>query len=228
MNAPARISTAGIAAGVATIGFALAAVCSAGAAPSGTEATPARLVHASAIRADLNVKLERLPRKPLTVSAPTTTDVVESFVLLSGDLLESHYVPADRGLWYEICGVGAPCISPAPRYARAAADLLPRRLALELALRTFIETDAEVVAVSLPTTRLIAVVFVRAELERELDFLGLSRALSRAPLLDPPASLQRATDELTRPRTFLFLGIEPGLLGGPSWAGMPRWPAPRR
>ena len=54
------------------------------------------------------------------------------------DLLARRFIPAANGIWYAICPVGATCPYPAHRSARPAAALAPRRLALELALRTFL------------------------------------------------------------------------------------------
>jgi hypothetical protein len=52
---------------------------------------------------------------------------------------------------------------------------------------------------------------------------ALAKAASGRPRLELSA-LQRTVDELTRPRTYLFLGFEPGPYGPMSWAGMPCWP----
>jgi hypothetical protein len=168
--------------------------------------------------------VQLLPGSRPTITEATTTDVIESFALLSGDLFARRFVSAEGGVWYAMCPPGGICPSPAPRLARPAASYLPRRLALELALRTLLETDATIVAVSLPTPRIVAVVVERDELAREVDLAALSRRLAGEPLLDPPAWLRRSVDELTRPRTYLYLGWEPGPSGGLSWAGAPRWP----
>jgi hypothetical protein len=185
---------------------------------------PARLTQAQGIRADVHARAQRLPGVGLRVTAPTTTDAIESFTLLSQDLLERRFVSARNGIWYSICPASAPCVSPAARVARPAAGFLPRRLALELAARTFLATDAQVVAVGLPTPRIVAVVIVRGELAPEADLQALARALGREPTLDSPA-LRGQVDALTRPRTYVSLGLEPGPSGGPSWTGLPRWPA---
>jgi hypothetical protein len=160
----------------------------------------------------------------LAVTEATSTGVVESFTLLTPDPLETRFIPADNGIYYAICPVRAACPYPAPRFARPGADLVPRRLALELALRTFLETSADVVAVSLPTPRFIIFIAERSELTREVDLPTLARALDGDPARALSASLAEVVDRMTRPRTFLFLGLEPAPSGRDSWAGVPRWP----
>ena len=122
---------------------------------------PRSLARAETIRAQLDARYRVLPRRGFAVTEATSTGVVESFALLSPDLLEISYLSANNGIWYAICPVGASCPYPARRFARPAADLVPRRLALELALRTFLETSAEVVAVSLSTPRFTAFIVER-------------------------------------------------------------------
>jgi hypothetical protein len=110
------------------------------------------------------------------------------------------------------------------RFARPAADLVPRRLALELALRTFRETSVDVVAVSLPTPRFIAFIVEREGLAREADLLTLRKALSGDLSRALSASAKEAVDRVTRPRVFVFAGLEPTPSGRDIWAGIPRWP----
>ena len=111
----------------------------------------------------------------------SSTGVVESFTLLTPNLLETRVLAADNGVYYAICPVRATCPYPATRFARPAADLATRRLALELALSTFLETSADVVAVSLPTPRFIVIIVERAELAREVDLPALANALDGDP-----------------------------------------------
>jgi hypothetical protein len=213
------------------------------ASPTAAERTsPATLSRARTIGNDFNARIGvSVPGAGLAVTEATSSDSVDSFTLLSEDLLDTRLVPARGGVWYTICPERALCPYPAPRSSRPASDHLPRRLALELVLRTFLETDAPVVGVSLPTPHYVALIVERDELAREVDLAALAEALREKPLLDPPiaararalskgqhpdppASLQRTVDELTRPRTYLFLGLEPGPYGLNSWAGMPCWP----
>jgi hypothetical protein len=186
---------------------------------------PRSLVRAQTIRADVNARYRVLPgRRGLAVTEATSTDVVESFTLLTPDLLGARFLPADNGIYYAICPVRATCPYPARRSARSAADLGPRRLALELALRSFLETSADVVAVSLPTPRFIAFIVEREELAREIDLPTLEKALGGDPSRALSVSLEGVVDRVTRPRVFLALGLEPTPSGRASWSGLPRWP----
>lgn len=190
-------------------------------------AEPTTQAQADSIRSDLQARARFLPEPALLITESTTTDAIDSFTLLSRDLLERRFIPAAGGVWYAICPVSAVCPFPRRRMARSAQELVPRRLALELVIRTFLETDAAVVGVALPTPRIVAVVLDRTELA-EVDLPALARTLATAPLLDASVGVRRLVDELTLPRTYLFLGFEPGPNGGVSWAGMPRWPVARQ
>jgi len=193
------------------------------ASPTAAALEPKSLQRAQTIRAQLDARYRVLPGRALVVTEATSTGVVESFALLTPDLLETRFLPADNGIYYAICPAGATCPYPARRFARPAADFVPRRLALELALRTFLETSADVVAVSLPTPRFIAFVVERSELSREVDMPTLAKARSGDPSRVLAASLARVVDRVTRPRIFLAMGLEPTLSGRESWVGVPRW-----
>jgi hypothetical protein len=210
-------------------------------APPLAQTSQATLSQAGTIRSEINARIRLVSGGGLNVSEATSTAPIDSFTLLSEDLLDARFVPARGGVWYAICAVGAVCPYPGPRLSRPAGDHLVRRLALELALRTFLETDAPVVGVSLPTPHFVAVVFERDELAAAVDMAAFATALRNEPLLDPRvialarvassrqrleplSTLQRTVDELTRPRTYLFLDFEPGPYGPLSWAGMPCWP----
>jgi hypothetical protein len=206
-------------------------VCAAAAFPAQAASTasalaPRSLAHAQTIRAHLDARYQALPSgRGLAVTEATSTGVVESFSLLTLDLSEARFLPANNGIWYAICPVRARCPYPARRFVRPAADLVSRRLALELALRTFLETSASVVAVSLPTPRFIAFVVEREELAREVDLRALAKALSGDPGRTLSASLRAAVDRITRPRVFVAMGLEPGPNGRDAWVGIPRWPS---
>jgi hypothetical protein len=196
--------------------------------PGRAERTPPRtLARARTIQKELNRRIRLRPGIELRINEATTTASVESFTLVSEDLLERRFVPAAEGVWYAVCPTRAVCPYPAPRRALPAAHHLPRRLALELALRTFLETDATVVGVSLPTARFVAFVVAREELAREVEIASLYRRLRARPLLDPRAWLRHVVDRLTRPHTYVFVGFEPAPTGGISWAGIPHWPPTR-
>ncbi|HSI98740.1 MAG TPA: hypothetical protein VK926_10295 [Gaiellaceae bacterium] len=208
----------------ATIGLACLAATSVSLASPDVDAPEARLARAQSIRAELNTQARLVPRPAFTIRESTTMYPLESLTLLTEDLFERRFVSAERGIWYGMCPLEGICPSPAPRLARPAADVLPRRLALELAVRTFLATDAEVVAVSLPTPRTVAFVITREELVNEVDLRTLLAALRAEQVPETSSVLRKVVNELTLARTFLFVGFEPGPNGGLSWAGMPRWP----
>lgn len=194
------------------------------ASPTAAVLEPKSLQRAQTIRTQLDARYRVLPGRGLVVTEATSTGVVESFTLLTPDLLKTRIFPADKGIWYAICTVRATCPYPDGHFARAAADLVPRRLALELALHTFLETSADVVAVSLPTAQFTAFVVGRKELAREVDMATLAKALGGDPSRALSVSLDGIVDRVTRPRVFLAMGLEPTLSGRDSWVGVPRWP----
>jgi hypothetical protein len=197
---------------------------SGGATSSVSVIEPASLARAQAIRAQVDARYRVLRGHRLAVTEASSTGVVESFVLLTPDFLETRYVSAENGIYYAICPVRSTCPYPPRRLAHPAADLVPRRLALELALRTFLETSADVVAVSLPTPRFIAFIVEREELAHEVDLPALAKALRGDPARALSSSLKGVVDRATRPRVFLAAGLEPTPTGRDSWVGIPRWP----
>jgi hypothetical protein len=194
------------------------------ASPTASAPEPTSLASAQSIRAQIDVRYRPRRAGALAVTAAISTDVVESFTLLTPDLLETRFIPADSGIWYVICPVHARCPYPPRRFAHPAADLAPRRLALELALRTFLETSADVVAVSFPTPRPVAFIVERREFAGAVNMPALARALAGDPSRALAASLAQVVDQVTRPRVFVGVGLEPTPRGRDSWAGVPRWP----
>jgi len=217
----ARLLLGGVAGAMVVIG-AFAAAGSA--SPMASTLEPRSLARAQTIRAQLDVRYRVVRGRGLAVTEASATGVIESFALLTPDLLETRLLPADNGIYYAICPVGASCPYPAPRFTRPAADLFQRRLALELALRTFLETSADVVAVSLPTPRFIFLVVEREELAREVDLSAVAKALDRDPSRPLPSSLGVIVDRVTRPRIYVALGLEPTNSGRDTLVAVPRWP----
>lgn len=189
----------------------------------GHSGMPPALVQAQKIRAQINARY-LAPRGPdLAVTEASSTGVIESFSLTTGpDGL--RVVPADGGIYFAICPRHASCPHPARGSGRPAAAFLPRRQALELALRTFLETPADVVAVSLPTTRFVLFIVERGELEREVDMPAFMKRLAGNPAIAVDASLRRSVDLLRYSRIFVPLGLASTPTGSDTMPAMPLWP----
>ena len=127
----------------------------------GPSGMPPALVQAQKIRAQINVRYLASRGTGLAVTEASSTGVVESFSLLTPGPEGRPVVPAHGGTYFAICPRHADCPYPARGSARPAAAFLPRGHGLELALRTFFETRAEVVAISLPTTRFVLFIVER-------------------------------------------------------------------
>jgi hypothetical protein len=177
------------------------------ASPTTSELEPDSLTQAREIRIAVDARYRHVPGRKLAVTEATTTGVVQSVTLIS-DWLEWRIVPADNGIYYAICSARARCPYPARFAAWPAKSLLPRRQALELALRTFLETSASLVVVALPTLRPAWVVFERDDVVTDIDVQRTLDRLEGDPAaMDTP--LLELVDRLTRPRLFLPLPILP-------------------
>jgi hypothetical protein len=201
------------------LAFATTAVGAAAASDVPRELQPDTLGQAKAIRAEVNARYRRVPAAKLVVSEASATGVIESFTLLGAGTDWVRTVSAANGVWYAICPARAQCPFPARGFARPAADYLPRRLALELAARTFAETSADFVAVSLPTPRFTLLIVERADLAAQLP--GLAQALRGVP----PTSRLRVVDLVTRPHVYVGVALEVTSSGGQTFVAYPRWPA---
>jgi hypothetical protein len=197
----ARMLLFALATAVAGAGIAASAWGSGAAA----ELQPQTLVRAKAIRDHVNARYRRLPGRKLAVTEVTTTGVVESLSLVEDPLEPARVVPADNGIYFQICSVRAKCPYPARLKAWPADAFRPGRLALELAVRTFSRTTATLVVVALPTTSPTWIVF-----ERD-DFLAEVGVPLRNQLTADPgyaqAGLQGAVDRIARGRTFVPLQL---------------------
>ena len=168
---------------------------------------PEALTHARVIRAETNVRYRLLPGRKLVVTEATTTGVVQSLTLVT-DWLEPRVVPADNGIYFAICSARASCPYPGRSAAWPAAAFLPRRQALELALRTFLETSVNLVVVALPTADPVWVVFEHDDLLANIDATAVLAQLTGNPALGD-TELRDLVDRLTRPRLFSPLPILP-------------------
>jgi hypothetical protein len=168
---------------------------------------PKALTRARAVRAEVSARYRLLPGRKLVVTEATTTGVVETLTLVT-DWLDPHVVPADNGIYFAICSLRARCPYPRRSAAWQALAFLPRRQALELALRTLLETSVSLVVVALPTTEPVWVVFERDHLLSSIDGpAALEQLAASRASVQPP--LRKLVDQLTRPRLFAPLPILP-------------------
>jgi hypothetical protein len=192
----------------AAAGVAAAAAICAGPAPATDSLEPDALQRARVIRAEVDSRYRRLPGRKLRVTEATGTGVVQSLTLITDWLDVPHVVPADNGIYFAICSARAKCPYPAQSAAWHAAAVLPRRQALELALRTFLETSATLVVVALPTAEPTWVVFQRDDLLASIDASSVLEQLAGQPAI-AQTSLRDLVRTVTRPRLFLPLPILP-------------------
>ncbi len=204
---------------VALVLAAVTATTAAAALAGSTSLDPVALSRARSIKAEVSARYVRGPKLSVTEASPT--NVIEYYLLLTADFLGLRVVPADNGIHYGICPLRATCPYPGPRSARPATAFAPRREALELAVRTFRETSATLVSVSLPTSDYVFFIVERDELAQEADLVALERALSGSPARVPAAPLREIVDDITRPRLFVALGLEPTPSGRQALGAVP-------
>jgi Protein of unknown function (DUF4242) len=169
---------------------------------------PEALTRARVIRAEINARYRLLAGRKLVVTEATSTGVVESLTLVTDWLEPPRVVPADNGIYFAICSARATCPYPGRSAAWPAVAFLPRRQALELALRTFLETSVSLVVVALPTAEPVWVVFERDDLLANIDAPALLGELATQPAL-ADTELLDLIDRLTRPHLFVPLPILP-------------------
>jgi hypothetical protein len=166
------------------------------------------LTRARVIRAEVTARYRHAPGRKLAVTEATPTGVVESITLITDWLEPWRVVPADNGVYFAICAVRAKCPYPVRSAVWPAGTFLPRRMALELAVRTLVETSVDLVVVALPTARPAWVVVERDDLLASVDTSAVLDQLASNPaVIDPP--LRELVDRVTRPRLFVPLPILP-------------------
>lgn len=161
--------------------------------------TPDALSGTQAIRAGVNALYRLVPGRELVVTAATSTGGASMLVLMTVDWLEWRIVPTGNGIFFDTCAARARCPYPVRRAAWPVAAFVPRRMALELALRTFLETSVSLVVVSLPTPHPVWVVFERDVLLADLDAPAVLDRLASSPATTD-LSLRELVVRLTRPR----------------------------
>jgi hypothetical protein len=139
----------------------------------------------------------------LRVNETSSTGVIDSLTLFD-DAADPRVVAADNGIYYGVCPNGASCPFPG-RAARPATALMPRRIALELAARTFLETSANLVVVCLPTRGFILLVFERDA----LDSQRVTDALADHPPGDRSLQVRRVVDANTLPHLYVPFALVP-------------------
>jgi hypothetical protein len=193
---------------LATLVAAAVAALPAPASATQSGLAPEALTRVGIIRAEVNARYRLVPGRKLVVTEATTTGVVETVTLVTDWLELPRVVPADNGIYFAICSARAKCPYPARSAARPAVAFLPRRQALELALRAFRKTSVSLVVVALPTAEPVWVVFERNDLLASIDAAAVLDQLARPPAVIDML-LRELVDRLTRPRLFAPLPIFP-------------------
>jgi hypothetical protein len=191
----------------AVVAAGAAAALPARASESVSELEPRSLVRAKAIGTHVNARYRRLPGRRLAVTEATSMGVVESVSLMRDPIEPLHVVPADNGIYFALCSVRAKCPYPARSAAWPAAAFRPRRQALELAVRVFSRTTADLVVVALPTRSPTWIVFERADFSAEAGAPLLDQLAADPAFAD--AGLRAIVDRLTQRRTFVPLELLP-------------------
>jgi len=125
------------------------------------------------------VETRQRPAGPrIDVTDVSLTLVVASVELGASGAQPGRTIPADRGVHFAVCPAGTVSCATAERRNTPRAVPAAGRIGLELALRTFLETSASLVVVSLPRAerRPTALVFERSFL-RGIDADALLRQL---------------------------------------------------
>jgi hypothetical protein len=200
-----RVSVARTVAGFVVL--ALCAVCGAAlAGDASARPDPDVIDRAAAIRADVTARYAST--QGLVVTEASSTDVVGSLTLWSADGTSVREVPTVRGVYYALCPTRARCPFPSRKRARPVSSFAPRRAALELAIRTFGETTADPVVVSLPTRRWVLLVLERSELAAIAP--TTARGAGGDPRVAPTEAMRAAVDELTLPHLYAPFALGTG------------------
>jgi hypothetical protein len=166
----------------------LCAACAATvlAAAASARPEPDPVVQAAAVRGDVTARYASA--HGLVVTEASSTAVVGSLTLWSAAGTSVREVRTARGVYYALCPIRATCPFPSRKLARPITAFAPRQAALELAIRSFAETTADPVVVSLPTRRWVLLVLERSELA----------AIPAATSIDVHSDLRVATTRATR------------------------------
>jgi hypothetical protein len=177
----------------------VALVCAVGAvgADGTARATPTpepdALHRARAIAGELGTRYRLAPGRKLAVTEVTSTRVVASLTLVESWVERPRVVPAANGVYFALCTIRVRCPYPPPRAAWSVGAPMPRALALELAVRTLLETTLDLVVVALPTARPVWFVLERGELEAIRPGYDATSSRLYMPLWLDPVSATRET-----------------------------------
>lgn len=189
---------------LAALTAAAVAAIQAGPSTGAVAVEPELLAEARVIRTEVNARYRSLPGRKVVVREATSTGVVPSLTLVTDWLQSGHVIPADNGVYFSLCSPRATCPYPARSAAWPDRAFLPRRLALELALRTLAQTSVDLVVISLPTASPVWVVVERGDLLPSLELpTALHRLMSHPAVNDP--QLVELVDRITMPRLFVPL-----------------------
>jgi hypothetical protein len=171
-------------------------------------ATQDALARAQAIRAEVTARYRPLSGRKLVVTNATVMGGDSFLALWNHDWLDGRIVSVNGGIFFDICSARARCPYPARWAAWRVAAFMPRRQALELALRTFLETTVNLVVVSLPTAQPVWAVVERDDLLANIDAKAVLDQLASSPaVIEPP--LRELVGRLTRPRLFAPAALGP-------------------
>lgn len=160
---------------------------------------PDALTRAQAIRAEVNARYRLLPAG----SSSPRRQVGRRHASRPPDdrLARKADLPYGQQNPLRDCSARARCLYPGRRPAWRVAVCMPRRQALEHALRALLETTASLVVVSFPTAQPVWVVCERDDLLASTDVPAvLKRVASNPANIDPP--LCELAGRLTRSRLF--------------------------
>ena len=194
---------------LALIVAALAVVTAATAVAGSNSLDPRALTQARKIKAEITARYVRPEGPKLAVTEASPTGVIESYLLLTADFLGLRVVPADNGIHYAICPVRATCPYPGPRCGSTGERL--HRLAgrpsssrcEHSSRRRRRSSPSRFPPASTSSSSSSATSF------GQVDMAALAKTLSRQPARSPPPRCDGSVDEITRPRLFVPLGLEP-------------------
>lgn len=146
--------------------------------------------------------------RTLWVGDPVSMGVVETLTLVTSTWELERVVPADNGIYYQLCNLRENCGYPITGGTWQRRAFRPRMMAFELAVRTFQETTADLVVVALPTATPIWVIFERDDFFYQIDPGTLWRQIL-IPVYRLQDRVSGLVDGYTNPRLYRPLPLWP-------------------